>query len=238
MSRLPPRIRRNLPFILFMPLLIIVMTWPLFPHIFDAESIWLHAGGSDKWYKFWDAWHVKRVLSGNADLYFSEAIFHPQGVSLAFHQIALPHALLFAGLQTVMPFANAYNLCYLLIFLVNASAAYLLLSHRLGDPWISLFGAFVFAMTPQFVVGSKLPDLILVAPLPLALYCYERAATEKRRSFAALAGIAVGSAAFIGLYIYVCLLLTLAIYGAFLASRQLSRAGPYGRRGACALATP
>ena len=217
MSRLSAALRRHLPFVFIMPLLIVVMTWPALPEILDGDSVWLHTGGADPWYKFWDAWHIKRVLAGQADYFFSDAIFHPHGVSLAFHQIALPHALVFYGLQSVLPLANAYNLCFLLILFINAWAAYLLLRHLLGEGWVSLFGAMVFCMAPQFLTAPILPDLILTAPMPLAVYCFRRAVMEDRRAFAALAGIAIGVTAFIGLYIYVCLALTLAMYAAVLA---------------------
>ncbi len=217
MSRLPSWMRRHLPFIVIAPLLIIAMTWPTLPQVLDADSLWLYTGGSDPWYKFWDAWHLKRALAGQADYYFSDSIFHPQGVSLAFHQIALPHALVFGGLQAVLPLANAYNLCFLLMLFINACSAYLLLWHLLGDRWISVFGALLFSLAPQFLVAPILPDLILVAPLPLAIYCLQRAVAEGRLAFAALAGLALGFTAFISLYIYVCLWLSLAMYAAALA---------------------
>ena len=93
--------------LLLVPLVVIVTTWPTFPRIFDQAEFWLHTNHFDTWFKFWDAWHVETVLAGQADYYFTDSIFYPRGVSLAFHQISLPHALLMLVLQNIMPADDA-----------------------------------------------------------------------------------------------------------------------------------
>ncbi len=216
-SFLSRRIRSHLPFLIIIPLLIIVMTWPTFIHVFDTSTFWLHTGGNDRWYKIWEAWHLKRVLAGQADYYFTDTIFHPIGVSLAFHQITLPHAIVFAALQAIMPSDNAYNLCFLLMLLFNASGAYVLLLYLLNDRFASVFGASVFGLSPLLVGGPTLADLILVGTMPLAFYYLHRSVLERRWTYAAFAGLSIGITAFIGLYIYVCLIMSLAIFGVAMA---------------------
>ena len=56
------RMRPHLPFIVIMPLLIVAMTWPTFPQIFDTDRQWIHQGGNNVNDRFWDAWHIGRVL--------------------------------------------------------------------------------------------------------------------------------------------------------------------------------
>ncbi len=217
-KRLLSRLRPHLPFIFIMPLLIIVMTWPTFARILETDEHWLHQGGTNILDRYWDTWHIRRVLAGEADFYFTDSIFHPQGVSLAWRQFAVPHALAFAGLQLVMPTATAYNLCFLLMVLFNSMAAYVFLNRQFKDGLVSLFGASVVGLAPLFLYGSTTPDLILIGTMPLALYCFQRAVTEDRWLFAALSGIAIGVTAFIGLYIYVCLALTLLVYGVYVSA--------------------
>jgi len=100
------------------------------------------------------------------------------------------------------------------MLLFNATAVYVFLRYQFRDSLVSLFGAAVLGLAPIFAFSSTTPDLILVGTMPLAIYCLQRAIFEHRRRYAALAGIAIGATAFIGLYIYVCLSLTLIIYGA------------------------
>ena len=87
------------------------MTWPTFARIFDGDEFWLHGGQRDRWLDIWNAWHVERVLAGQADYYYTDTIFHPQGLSLAFQHIALPHALLLIVFNKFMPVDDAYNCC-------------------------------------------------------------------------------------------------------------------------------
>ena len=216
-SRFAATIRNHLHVLLIVPLVVIVMTWPTFARIFDGDEFWLHGGQRDRWLDIWNAWHVERVLAGQADYYYTDTIFHPQGLSLAFQHIALPHALLLIVFNKFMPVDDAYNALYLLVLCFNALCGYVLIQHLLGDKWIALFGAVVVGLSPHFHLGTTVPDIILIGAFPLAIYCFHRALIENRWRFMALAGICVGINAFIGMYTYVITLLTLGIYGFFLS---------------------
>ena len=209
--------RNHLHFIIIVPLLIIVMTWPTFVHVFDTDTLWIHVSTTDKWLKFWDAFHVQRVLAGQDDYFFTNMMFYPRGLSLAFSPISLPHAIVLGMLLQFMPAANAYNLCFLLMLLFNSFSTYLFVLHYIRDRWIALFGALIVGLSPYCLGGLMLPDLIIVGTLPLAMYCFHRAIVEERWTFAALAGVLTGITAFIGLYAFACLLLTLALYGSYFA---------------------
>ena len=200
-----------------MPLVVIVMTWPVFPRIFDRDEFWVHVNHHDVWYKFWDAWHLERVLAGQADYFFTDTIFHPRGVSLAFHQISLPDALLMLALKNILPVDDAYKLLFMLILCFNAFCAYLLIQHLIKDKWIALFGALAVVAATPLMHRSMLPDLITIGTIPLSLYFLHRSIVESRWRFAALAGTFAGVTAFIGMYIFVINLLTMGIYTCFLS---------------------
>lgn len=217
MTRLSLCIRNHFPFIIALPLLIIVMTWPSIDYVFDTESFWLPSKSTDAFFKIWDAWYTQELIAGRADFLYTDAQFYPRGMSLAFHQISLPHSLAVALLRAVMPFSNAINLGYLLLLLANAASTYVLLLLNFGDKWISLFGAVVVGIGPHFVLRGLLPDLTLMAFIPWALYFFHRSIDDKRILFAIFAGIAGGASAFISMYMLACTLLTLGIYGCFMA---------------------
>ena len=211
------RLRNHWHVLLVVPLVVIVMTWPTFARIFDGDEFWLHVEHRDKWLRFWDAWHLERVLAGQAELYYTDALFHPDGVSLAWQQIVYPHAALLFMLKKVMPADSAYNLLFLLILCFNAFCAYALIKRFIDDKWIALFGAVVMAVSVPFPHGSTSPDLILVGMLPLTIHLLYRALEECRWRLAALVGLCAGATTFISLYIFVFILFTASICTVYLA---------------------
>ena len=201
--------------LLIVPLVIIAVTWPIFPRIFDSDEFWLHTNQIDNWFKFWDAWHLEKALAGQADYYFTDTLFYPRGVSLAFHQISLPHALLMLFLKIIIPADDAYKLLFLLILCFNAFSAYLLIQHLLKDKWIALFGALVVGVATPHTHYTMLPDLITLGTIPLTIYFLHRAIAENRWRLAALAGMFAGLTAFIGMYTFLINLMTIGFYSCF-----------------------
>ena len=208
-----PRVFRNhLHFIVIVGILIAAVTWPTVKHVFDTSVFWLPTDSGDIWMKLWDAWYFKSLITGQADFYFTDLLFYPDGLSLVYHNFNVPHMVVFGGLQAVMPTSNAFNLTYLLIIFSTALSAYIYLYYLLKDKWISLFGAVVLGLSGYVVGRASQPDVSWIATLPLALYFFHRAIAEKRRSFIGISGALTGLTAFIGMYTYVCILLALGLY--------------------------
>lgn len=217
MSRIRSSLRNHLPFIIIVPLLIIVMTWPTIVYVFDTDTVWIPGKTGDLYFKIWDVWYARQVLEGRADFLYTDLQFFPRGMSLAFHQISIPHVITVALLQTAMQMSNAFNLGYLLMLLANAASTYILLLFIFRDSRISVLGSVVVGVSPHFVFSSSLPDLTLMAMMPLALYFFLRSVSEERLAFALFSGLAAGVSAFVSMFMFVCTLLTLGIYGCFLA---------------------
>ena len=74
-KELTDTLRHHLHFILVMPLLIILMTWPTFFQIFKTDSFWLARQNIDSNMLFWDAWYLKLLLGGQADFYYTDSAF-------------------------------------------------------------------------------------------------------------------------------------------------------------------
>lgn len=204
-----------MPFFLIVPVLIIVKTWPTFFYVFELDTFWVPSDGTDVWLEFWESWYGGLIFTGKADLFFTDLLFYPDGVSLAFHQFTLPHMLVNSLLGTFLPASNAFNLSFLLNHFANAAATYFLLLFIFRDRWIGLFGAVLVAIS--FVVARAMPfEHSTVATIPLAIYFLQRAVCETNWRFAVVCGIVVGFTAYVGSYVSVCLLLTISIYGCYL----------------------
>lgn len=205
-------LRNHLHFIITVGILIMVMTWPTIVHVFDTTVFWLPTSNRDVWIEFWNTWYSKLILAGEADFYFTDLSFYPDGLPLNYHILSIPHILVFGSLQTIMPASNAYNLTYLLIIFSAALSAYVYLLYLLKDKWISLFGAVIFGLSGLVVGRPPHPAISFIASLPLALYFFHRAILEKRWLFIGISGVLIGLTAFIGPYIYVVALLTFGLY--------------------------
>ncbi len=212
MKNLRGVLRHHLPFLIIVPLLIIAMTWPTIIHVFDRDGFWLAQENIDSNMLFWDAWYFERLITGQADYFFTDLLFHPDGVSLAFHNFSLPHMAALAALKTILPPANAFNLTYLLLCALVAASGYLYLNYLFRDRWIALFGSIVFGMSGFILTRPAQIHISFISTIPLSLYCFHRAVLEENWKLMLLAGLFAGATAFVGMYTLVCLLIILTLY--------------------------
>lgn len=229
MLRIVKALRNHLHFFTIVPLLIIAMTWPTFRYVLDTETFWLPTRVYDVWINFWDAWHFELLMARKAELLFTDLIFYPHGVSLAFDTPTYPHILAFNFLKAFMPLSNAYNLTYLLIVFFTALSAYIYLLYVLRHKWISLFGAVIFGCSVYVIARPSQPNVTAIATIPLSLYCFHRAVLEKQTLLAVMSGILIGITVVIGIYTYICLVLALALYILYFASSYWRQPGFWGR---------
>lgn len=213
-------IREHLPFCLIIPALIVLMTWPTLYHVFETDAFWLPTSGEDVWFELWEGWYGGQILRGKADLLYTDLLFYPQGASLAFHQYTVPHMLAYVLLRALLPISNAYNLAFLLTLFANALATYVCANHFIKDRWICLFGAAVVGISVALRYKSD-AQFWTYYTIPLSIYFLHRAVVEGKRLCAILSGLAVGLTVYIGFYVLVCLVLSVAIYGLVLACSRL-----------------
>ncbi len=205
-------LRHHLPFLIIMPLLIVVMTWPTMARVFDFDSFWLVQDNIDANMLFWDAWYFEQLITGQADYFFTGLLFHPQGVSLAFHNFSLPHMFVLTVLKTILPPANAFNLTYLVLVFLNAAAGYVYLNYLFRDKWIALFGSVVFGASAFIISRPATVQISFIATVPLSLYYLHRGLVEERLYLILISSALIGATAFIGLYTLVCLLIIVSFY--------------------------
>ncbi len=219
MSSIGSVLRNHLHFIVIVGILLIVMTWPTIVYVFDSETFWLPTSGRDVWIKFWDAWYGRSILTGEADIYFTNVLFYPHGMSLAYHPANVFHITLFAFFQSIMAASSAFNFVYLLIILAATLSAYVYLIYAIHDRWLALFGAVVFGFSQHVVGHPNHPSVSFLITIPLTLYALQRGVEEKKMIWYLASGVMLGITAFIGMYIFVCLLLTLGFFTIFFTHR-------------------
>ena len=212
--------RKHLHFMVVVSVLLVVMTWPTIVYVFDADMFWLPTQGYDVWMRFWDAWRGSQVLSGTAVFNASDMLFYPVGISLEFHPYNVFHTLLFALLQSWMPISNAYNLIFLIIILATSASGYFFLNYLLNDKWLALLGAVIFGFSQHVVLHPNHPDVNLLVTVPLSLYALHRGVLESSRKWSAVCGLLVGITVFIGMYVFICLLLTVGMLGLYFATSR------------------
>ena len=194
-------------------LLILVLTFPTIVYVIRGDVMWLPTPSGDMMMKLWDAWYGRALLSREADFFHTDRHFHPRGVSLVYHNFNLPHMFVFGGLDALLPLSSAFNLTYLLFIFLTAAAAYIYLLYLFKDKWLATFGALLLGISGYVVArNANQPDTGFIATLPLTLYFFHRAIAEKRQDFALIAGVWLGVTAWMGMYIYVCILLSLGMY--------------------------
>lgn len=223
MNRVWRSARNHLHFIAVLCALLVVMTYPTIIYVFNTEVFWLPIDSGDIWIEFWSAWYGKLILVGEAEPLFTTLSFFPQGLSLAYHKFSLSHMLVFGALQEVIPSSNAYNFTYLLFIFLTACSAYLYLLYLCQDKWIALFGSVVVGCS-GYVAGRPMhPGESFLATVPLSLYFLHRGFAEMRWHYIVISGALVGATAFIGWYVFACLLLAVGgfvTFYAFLRWRQ------------------
>ncbi len=203
--------------IIVVTLLTLALTFPTIAHVFRTDVFWLPVGPNsgeshDLYVHLWDIWYGKQILTGQADLFYTDLIFYPEGVSLVNHPQFLPLSVFVNLLLAVMPLSNAYCLSFLLIIISSALAAYVYLHWLFQDKWLALLGAIVFGLSPQVVGYPYWPSVAWIAPIALALYCFHRGICEKRAGLIALAGLWTGLHTLTVLYNYVVVVIMLAFF--------------------------
>ena len=212
MPRLLSLLREHRHVFIVVTLLTLVTTFPTIVYVFRTDVFWHPAGDHrDVYLNFWDAWYGKQFLTGHADPFYTDAIFYPQGESLAFQPFSLPHIILVNALDVILPISNAFSLTYLLIILLCALSAYVYLLWLFNDKWIALMGGVVFGLSPHVVGHPQHPALAFSATIPLAIYAAHRGIAENRRALLALAGILTGLTTLVMFYTYICLLISLGL---------------------------
>ena len=213
MNALRRAVREHLHFIVVTTVLTLVMTFPTIVYVFRTDVFWLPTGSSrDVYIHIWDTWYGNQVLTGQALPFFTNLIFYPKGVSLAYHPLFYLHSIVVYALHVLLPISNAYSVAYLLMIVSSTFASYVYILWLFEDKWLALFGAIMFGFCSHVYATPHWPEISWIAPFPLAIYCLHRGVLELRNGLVILAGICIGFTSIVTLYHYVCILIVIALF--------------------------
>jgi hypothetical protein len=151
-------------------LLVVVMTWPVAGRLGSAFP----ASDGDAWVHLWTFNWVKEALQSGQNPFFTDLLFYPDGVSLAYHNIAWLQIAAWLPFQALVGLEAAYSLIFLAVFVINGFAAYLLAREISGSDTAAFIGGLIVAFWPYILSHHNHPNLILIAWIPLALLHLKR----------------------------------------------------------------
>ena len=213
MNRLRATMQEHRHFLIVVTLLTLVMTFPTIIYAFKTDIFWQPAGSSnDVYIKFWDIWYGKQFLTGQANPFYTDLIFHPEGLPLNYHPFFIPHIIVVNALGILLPISNAFSLAYMLIVWSSALSAYIYLLWFFKDKWVASFGAIVFGFSPHVAGHPNHPEISFIATVPLIMYSFHRGVSEDRRALVLLAGLLTGLTTVISMYTYMCVLILLSFF--------------------------
>jgi hypothetical protein len=166
-------------------LLAVVMTWPV------AARLGTHLPGigDDLWTHQWTFWWVKQSISEGHSPLYTDLLFHPYGVSLAFHNIAWLNIAVWLPLQAVVGGLAAYSLVFITFLALNGFTMYLLARELTGSSPAAFTGGLVYGFWPYTLSHCDHPNLVVVCWVPLVLLYLHRTLEGGRRRDALLAGL-------------------------------------------------
>jgi hypothetical protein len=206
--------RSSLLILLCYAALAVVMTWPV------AAQLRTHLpGGSvDLWSHQWTFWWVKQSILQEHSPFYTDLLFHPQGVSLTSHNIAWVNIAAWLPLQAITGSNIAYGLIFIATFALNGFSI-ALLARELTNSWPAAFvGGLIYGFWPYTLSHYGHPNMVLTCWVPLTILYLHRTLEAKHKRdalmtafFVALTGLTrwqllvIGGVA-IGLYLlYRCL---------------------------------
>jgi len=144
-------------------ILSIIFTYPV---AFFGNKI---PGVGDVFWFLWDLWWFKTALLSSANPYYTDYIFYPYGVSLAFSEVTPFNAIVSIPLQLVFGLVNTYNLIWISTFILSGYGTFLLVKYLTHDPKAAFISGLIFMFCP-YRFAHALGHLNLISTEWMPLY--------------------------------------------------------------------
>ena len=149
-----------------------VFTYPLVTRL--ATHVPGNAEGDVPYY-IWNLWWVKRAVLAGDSLFFTEYIFTPNGISLAFHAFVFAKSFASVPLQFFLSPWAAYNILILLTFAMSAYNMRLLARYCAGDDVGAWIAGLVYGFSPYMLArGTGHLNYLSAEWIPLYALCLMR----------------------------------------------------------------
>ncbi len=131
-------------------LLTLIMTYPI--AFSPGEHYSIHNDYLQGLWNFW--WFRESLVELGRNPYFTDYLFYPTGISLAFHTLSITNAAMALPLLSVVDLATAYNIVYLVTFVLSGLGSYLLVHDLTGNRQAAFLSGIVLAFCPYHFVKS------------------------------------------------------------------------------------
>jgi hypothetical protein len=147
--------------------LTILLTYPLVPRL----NTHLAGDNIDVWINPWANWWMRKAITERIDLYYTDYLFYPQGVSLVFHSFSPLNTVFWWLLEPLCGTIASYNLTILLAYILSGYGMWRLARYWTGSGCASFLAGVVFAFSPYHIIESAHPTIASTQWMPLfALY--------------------------------------------------------------------
>jgi hypothetical protein len=190
----------------------IVMTWPLVLYLnshFAGQDI-------DIWINQWATWWTEKTISEGQSLYYTDLMFYPHGVSLAFHSFSHVNTALALLLRPWLGDLGAHNATVLIAHALSGYAMFCLARHITRSSLGAFFAGLVFAFYPYRMAESVHPVLVSTQWMPLYFLFLMRLVEEGRKRYAILAAVFFVLTALSSWHLMVFTILVSALYLGYL----------------------
>ncbi|MBU3957842.1 MAG: hypothetical protein KKB25_02095 [Nanoarchaeota archaeon] len=209
------KLKDNFFVIVLLCILTVFLTYPV---IFQITTH-IAGDGSDGWQNIWNMWWVKKAMTENINIYFTDYQFYPSGESLAFHTLTLYNSLLSVPLQMV--FGNiilVYNILFLSSFVLAGYGMFLLIKYLVCNKGIAVVSGIAYAFSPyHFAQALGHLNLLTIQWVPFYILFLFRTFREKNNKNPVLAGVFLLLTSIASWQYMVYLLIFTVLYLAYLA---------------------
>jgi len=127
--------------------LTIVFTYP----VFFSDMV---PGGGDVYFYLWDLWWFKKALLSASSPYFTQYLFYPTGINLAFSAITPFNGIFSIPLQFVFGLTKTYTILWLTSFIISGYGTYLLVKYLTGNSKAAFISGLIFMFSPYHFAHS------------------------------------------------------------------------------------
>ncbi|MBM2821037.1 MAG: hypothetical protein HW405_797 [Candidatus Berkelbacteria bacterium] len=138
-------------FAIYVYYLIFAAVWT-YPVIFHLKSMII--GYHDAWQFIWNFWWVKTALLNGISPFFTTYLHWPNGISLLFHTLNLPNAIISISLQPIFGLPATYNILVLLNFALAGLSVYLLAKLLTKNRFASFVAGYVVTFSAYYIAHS------------------------------------------------------------------------------------
>ena len=157
--------------------LALLITWPLTANLTQV----LPGVSEDTLLHYWNGWATKQALSQGQSPFFTNLLFHPQGVSLITHNMAWFQIGPWLLLERFLNSTAAYNVTLLFNLILCGIAAFILVYKLTGDRKPAFLAGLIYMAWPFRMSQLDHPNLLATQWIPIFMFFLIRTLEHGRR---------------------------------------------------------